>query len=63
MSVSTRKVADGRRFTSEKNCTLTISATEEEVLDAAVQHAISSHGQHNTPQLREELRAFLQDEK
>jgi len=33
---------------SEKGCTLKISGTEQEVLDAAVQHAVSAHG-HNDP--------------
>ncbi len=34
-----RKSIDCRLFPSEKNCTLKISGTEEEVLDAAVEHA------------------------
>jgi len=49
MPIAQRKVADCRLFPSEKNCTLTISGTEEEVLDAATQHAISAHGHEDTP--------------
>jgi predicted small metal-binding protein len=38
------------------NCTVAISAdTKEELLDAAVQHAVAVHGHHDSPQLREEL--------
>ena len=59
---STRKVADCRRFPSEKGCTLTISGSEDEVMDVALYHAVRSHGHEDTPELREQLRAFLQDE-
>ncbi len=62
MPKALRKVADCRLYPSEKNCTLTISGTEEEVLDAAVQHAVSAHGHEDTPELREEIRAILKDE-
>ena len=58
-----RKVADCRQFPSEKNCTLTIAGTEEEVLEIAVQHAIASHGHPNTPELRNQIRAMLKDER
>nr|ART36707.1 D592 [uncultured bacterium] len=39
-----------------------ISGTEDEVLEAAVQHAASAHGHENTPEFREELRQMLKDE-
>ena len=58
-----RKVADCRLFPSEKNCTLTISGTEEEVLDAATQHAVSAHGHADAPELRQQIRAMLKDEE
>jgi len=58
-----RKVADCRQFPSEKNCTLTIAGTEDEVLEVAVQHAITAHGHKNTPELRNEIRAMLKDER
>jgi predicted small metal-binding protein len=57
-----RKVADCRQYPSEKNCSLTISGTEEEVVEAATQHAVTAHGHADTPELREELRASLKDE-
>ena len=58
-----RKVADCRLFPSEKNCSLTISGTEKEVMDVAVYHATKSHGHKNTPAFRRQLRGFLRDEK
>ena len=57
-----RKVADCRRFPSEKGCTLTIAGTEDEVLEVAVQHAVRSHGHQDTPELRRQLQDFLKDE-
>jgi len=41
---------------------LKISGTEEEVLDAAVQHAVSAHGHENSVELRGEIRSLLKDE-
>jgi predicted small metal-binding protein len=56
-----RKSIDCRNYPSEKNCSLKISGTEEEVLDAAVHHAASVHGHENTPDLREQIRSMLKD--
>jgi hypothetical protein len=57
-----RKVADCRRYPSENNCTLTIIGEESEVVEAAAQHAIASHGHEDTPEFREQLRGFIEDE-
>ena len=57
-----RKSIDCRDYPSENNCSLKISGTEEEVLEAAVQHAASIHGHANTPELREQIRSMLKDE-
>lgn len=57
-----RKSIDCRNYPSEKNCSLKISGTEEEVLDAAVQHAIAVHGHADTPELRSEIKSILKDE-
>ena len=57
-----RKSIDCREYPSEKNCSLRISGTEDEVLDMAVQHARASHGHENNSELREELRKLLKDE-
>jgi len=60
--VQRRKVIDCRLFPSEKNCTLAISGTEDEVLPVAVRHAVQEHGHADTPELREEIKALLKDE-
>lgn len=57
-----RKYIDCREYPSDKNCSLKISGTEDEVLEIAVQHASASHGHENNPELREELRRLLKDE-
>ncbi|MCZ7458369.1 MULTISPECIES: DUF1059 domain-containing protein [unclassified Streptomyces] len=59
----TRKVADCRKFPSETDCTLTISGEEDEVLRAATDHAVSVHGHTESPELREQIRGMLEDEK
>jgi predicted small metal-binding protein len=57
-----RKSIDCRNYPSEKNCSLKISGTEQEVLDAAVQHAVSAHGHAHSPELRNEIKSLLKDE-
>ena len=56
-----RKMIDCRSIPSEIGCTLTIAGEEDEVLDAAVAHAVDKHGHENTPELRENLRSGLAD--
>lgn len=56
-----RKMVDCRKYPSEINCTLTIAGTEEEVVDAAVAHAVDKHGHQDTPEFRESLRASLEN--
>jgi predicted small metal-binding protein len=57
-----RKSIDCRDYPSEKNCSLRMSGTEGEVLDAAVQHAVSAHGHENSPDLRDQIKSMLKDE-
>ena len=57
-----RKMADCRRWPSESNCSLTIIGEEEEVIRAAAEHAASVHGHEDTPEIREQIRQFLEDE-
>lgn len=57
-----RKMADCRRFESDSDCSLTIIGEEAEVVEAAVQHAASVHGHADSPEMREQLRALLEDE-
>ena len=51
-----RHSIDCRDMPSEKNCTVAISAdSKQELLDAAVQHAVAVHGHSDSPQLREQI--------
>jgi predicted small metal-binding protein len=63
MQTSTRKYIDCREFPSESNCSLTIAGTEDEVLKAAAEHAVSSHGHAAGPELVDALRNALHDEQ
>ena len=56
-----RKSIDCRDYPSEKGCALKISGTEQEVLDAAVQHAVSAHGHNDPKELHEQLKSMLKD--
>jgi hypothetical protein len=55
-----RKMIDCRQVPNEIGCTLTMAGSEEEVLDAAVAHAVAKHGHQDTPELREMIRGGLQ---
>jgi len=57
-----RKSIDCRDYPSEKNCSLKISGAEQELLDAAVQHAVSAHGHENSTELRDQVKSMLKDE-
>ena len=61
MSSSKRYVSDCREFPAA-NCSLSIAGSEAEVLDAAMQHAISKHGFKNTAEMREQIHASLKEE-
>jgi predicted small metal-binding protein len=62
MANSTRKMIDCRRMPSDRNCSVTIAGTEDEVLAIAVRHAVEEHGHADTAELREMLRQGLIDE-
>jgi len=57
----TRKMIDCRQVPNEIGCTLTIAGEEDEVLDAAVMHAVEKHGHQEAAGLRDELRGALTD--
>jgi predicted small metal-binding protein len=57
-----RKIADCRRWESESNCSLTIIGEEDEVIRTAAEHAASVHGHEDTPELRDQIREFLEPE-
>lgn len=57
-----RKYVDCREFPSEANCTVAIAAdSEDELLEAAVQHAVAVHGHQDTPEFRQQLRASFKE--
>ena len=57
-----RKYIDCRAYPSEMNCTLALSAdSEQELLEAAVQHAVAVHRHSDTPELRQQLKSILKD--
>ncbi len=62
MESTQRKVADCRKFPSVNNCDLYISGSEGHVFEAAVAHAVASHGHTDTPELREQIRASMTNE-
>ena len=57
-----RHYLDCREFPSEMNCTVAIAAdSESELIDAAVEHAVSVHGHTDTPELRKELGKLIKE--
>ena len=57
-----RKYIDCREFPSEMNCTVALSAnSEQELLAAAVQHAVAVHGHEDTPEFRTQIKQAFRD--
>jgi predicted small metal-binding protein len=57
-----RKYIDCRLFPSEMNCTIAISAdSEQELIEAAVQHAVAVHKHHDTPEFRSQIKQAIQE--
>jgi predicted small metal-binding protein len=55
-----RKYIDCREYPSESKCTLALSAdSDDELLEAAVQHAVAVHGHEDSPQFRQQLRQLF----
>jgi len=55
-----RRFIDCREHPSENNCTVAISADDDrELLEAAVQHAVSVHGHKDSPQLRQQIGSLI----
>lgn len=58
----TRKYIDCREFPSEMNCTVALSAdSEQELLEAAVQHAVSIHKHADNAELRDQLKSCFKE--
>ncbi|MBI2892043.1 MAG: DUF1059 domain-containing protein [Deltaproteobacteria bacterium] len=60
---ASRVYADCREFPSGKPCSLYISGTEDEVLETEVLHAVKTHGEKDTPDLRQKLRSIIKEER
>jgi predicted small metal-binding protein len=57
-----RKYIDCRAFPSQMNCSLAMSAdSEDELLEAAVQHAVAVHGHSDSAEFRTQLRGIFKD--
>ena len=57
-----RKYIDCREVPSESNCTIAISAdSEEELVEAATQHAVSVHKHADSPELRKMIRSAVHE--
>ena len=55
-----RKYIDCREYPSESKCTLALSADSgDELLEAAVQHAVAVHGHEDSPDFRKQLRQLF----
>lgn len=59
----TRKVVDCREMPSEVRCSLAISGEENEVVRAAAEHAVSVHHHSDSPELRQQIRSTMHEEK
>jgi predicted small metal-binding protein len=58
----TRKYIDCREFPSEMNCTIALVAdSEDELIEAAVQHAVAVHHHADSAELRSQLRTLFHD--
>jgi predicted small metal-binding protein len=54
-----RKMFDCRDLPGD--CTLAITGEEDEVVEAQVLHAVQAHGQADSTELREQIRAALKE--
>lgn len=58
----TRKYIDCREFPSEMNCSVALAAdSESELIEAAVQHAVTVHHHADSPELRSQLVTLFHD--
>lgn len=58
----TRHYMDCRELPSEMKCSVAIAAdSDEELLEAAVQHAVSVHHHEDTPEFRQQLKSHFHE--
>jgi predicted small metal-binding protein len=57
-----RKYIDCREFPSDTKCSVAIAAdSEAELLEVAIQHAVTVHKHEDTPEFRKQLRKAMKD--
>jgi predicted small metal-binding protein len=57
-----RKYIDCRDYPSEMNCSIAISAdSDQELVEAAVQHAVSVHKHEDTPEFRNMIKEQIKE--
>lgn len=57
-----RKFIDCREYPSDMKCSIAISAdTDKELIEAAVQHAVTVHGAKDTPEFRKEMAGAMHE--
>jgi len=57
-----RKYVDCREMPSDSKCTVAISAdSEKELIEVAVQHAVSVHGHRDTAEFRKLLKQVIKE--
>ncbi|AXK38474.1 DUF1059 domain-containing protein [Crenobacter cavernae] len=57
-----RLYIDCREYPSESHCSLAMSAdSAEELLEAAVQHAVAVHQHQDTPEFRQQIRQLFKE--
>lgn len=58
----TRKYIDCREYPSEFNCSVALAAdSDDELLEAAVQHATTVHKHTDSPELRSQLKTMFHE--
>jgi len=58
----TRQFIDCREYPSDTQCSVAIAAdSEEELLQVAVEHAVSVHHHSDSPELRQQLRQLFKE--
>ena len=62
METKDRVYIDCREHPGAEDCGLVISGSEKEVMETAVQHAVSRHGEKDTPEFRAELQKMMKKE-
>ncbi|MDX6511486.1 MAG: hypothetical protein QOE36_990 [Gaiellaceae bacterium] len=56
-----RKMVDCREVPGNDGCTLALAGEEEELLTAAVHHAVTVHGREDTSDVRARIRSGMKD--